>query len=62
MRQPESLSEIRCAECGKLLARGEVLILTIKCPRCKTYNTLRAMSPNPECQEQSQELPYVASW
>lgn len=55
MRQPETLPEIRCAECGKLLARGEVLILTIKCPRCKTYNTLRAPSPNQERQEQPQE-------
>lgn len=49
------LPEIRCAECGKLLARGEVIAVIIKCPRCKTYNTLRAVSPNQERPEQPQE-------
>ena len=30
--------EIRCATCNRLLARGRVLRLTIKCPRCKALN------------------------
>ena len=51
----QGLPEIRCAECGKLLARGEVVVLTIKCPRCKTYNTLRAASPSPERPERHAE-------
>ena len=42
------MEEIRCGVCGKLLAKGEVVTLTIKCPRCGAINHLRATSPNPE--------------
>ena len=45
------LPEIRCGRCAKLLARGHVLHISIKCPRCKTYNTVRAQSPNTERHE-----------
>lgn len=44
------MREIRCAECNKLLGKGEALILSIKCPRCGTVNLLRAMSPDMEGQ------------
>ena len=30
--------EIRCGQCGRLLARGEAVNLAIKCPRCGTIN------------------------
>lgn len=30
--------EIRCGECGRLLAKGEAAEITIKCPRCGTMN------------------------
>jgi phage FluMu protein Com len=42
------MEEIRCGDCGKLLAKGEVVTLTIKCPRCGAINHLRATSPNQE--------------
>lgn len=31
-------NEIRCAQCGKLLAKGRAVELSIKCPRCGAYN------------------------
>lgn len=43
--------EIRCGTCGKLLARGQVISLHIRCPRCRTDNHVRAMSPNFEGRE-----------
>ena len=42
------LKDIRCHKCGKLLAKGEALVLELKCPRCKAYNFLRAVSASPE--------------
>lgn len=30
--------EIRCGECGRLLAKGEAVRLSIKCPRCGALN------------------------
>ncbi|WP_240826099.1 Com family DNA-binding transcriptional regulator, partial [Desulfovibrio sp. UIB00] len=38
--------EIRCGNCNRLLARGEALALTIKCPRCGCMNHVRATSPD----------------
>lgn len=40
--------EIRCKNCNKLLGKGQVLILSIKCSRCKTINHMRAVSSNKE--------------
>lgn len=40
------MREIRCTRCAKLLARGEAVYLEIRCPRCKTDNTVRAESPD----------------
>ncbi|MDR3361671.1 MAG: Com family DNA-binding transcriptional regulator [Desulfovibrio sp.] len=45
------MQDIRCPECGKLLARGEALELQLKCPRCKIYFILRAERPNAEPQD-----------
>ena len=45
------LKEIRCHKCGKLLAKGEILVIELKCPRCKAYNFLRAVSARPEPRE-----------
>ncbi|HML54197.1 MAG TPA: Com family DNA-binding transcriptional regulator [Solidesulfovibrio magneticus] len=36
--------EIRCGQCGRLLAKGTGTI-EIKCPRCRTINHVRAASP-----------------
>lgn len=47
--------EIRCAHCGKLLAKGEAKHITIKCTRCKCYNTVRAASPSIERLERPRE-------
>ena len=50
------LKEIRCHKCGKLLAKGEILVIELKCPRCKAYNILRAMSTRPEPREGQIEM------
>lgn len=34
----QNVAEIRCGQCGRLLAKGEALRLTIKCPRRGTLN------------------------
>lgn len=39
------MQDIRCGSCNKLLGKGTFDTVSIKCPRCKTLNTLRAMSP-----------------
>ncbi|MEX3690076.1 Com family DNA-binding transcriptional regulator [Paraburkholderia sp. BR14263] len=36
--------EIRCGKCRRKLATGRYLELTIKCPRCRTLNHLKATS------------------
>ncbi|MDR1946358.1 MAG: Com family DNA-binding transcriptional regulator [Desulfovibrio sp.] len=46
--QQEILHEVRCPQCGKLLARGEAVEMQFKCSRCKSYFTLRAARPNRE--------------
>ncbi|MBL3580843.1 Com family DNA-binding transcriptional regulator [Oleidesulfovibrio alaskensis] len=43
--------EIRCGHCNKLLAKGEVAELEIKCPRCGTFNHVSAESPKTERQD-----------
>ena len=40
--------EIRCGQCCKKLAEGIYSQLSIKCPRCKAFNHLKAESPPPE--------------
>ncbi|WP_321161130.1 Com family DNA-binding transcriptional regulator [Herbaspirillum lusitanum] len=49
----QEMQEIRCGGCNKLLGKGEYKVISIKCPRCKTLNELRAMSPIPERQRAS---------
>ena len=46
--------EIRCGHCGKLLCRGEVVELEIRCPRCHADNIVRAASPNLERHDRPQ--------
>ncbi|EHJ47416.1 Mu-like prophage protein Com [Solidesulfovibrio carbinoliphilus subsp. oakridgensis] len=45
------MREIRCGACNRLLAKGEAVNLSIKCPRCGTMNLLRATSPGYEPKE-----------
>ncbi|MCL2876918.1 MAG: Com family DNA-binding transcriptional regulator [Betaproteobacteria bacterium] len=40
--------EIRCGQCSKKLAEADYRHLSIKCPRCGTFNVLKAASPQPE--------------
>ncbi|PTU71495.1 Com family DNA-binding transcriptional regulator [Chromobacterium haemolyticum] len=42
--------EIRCGQCGRKLASGRYIELTIKCPRCRTMNHLKAESLTSERQ------------
>ncbi len=51
----QHLPEIRCAQCGRKLGEGYALVLSIKCPRCGAYNTLRAARPDEESRERRQE-------
>ena len=42
------MTEFRCEKCGKLLAKmGTTGTVEIKCPRCKTLNTLE-VKENPK--------------
>ena len=40
--------EIRCGNCGRLLAKGTAIALEIKCPRCGEIKYVRAMRPGSE--------------
>lgn len=42
------MQDIRCGQCNRLLAKGEALDLSIKCPRCGAINHVRAASPDTE--------------
>ncbi|HEU6437433.1 MAG TPA: Com family DNA-binding transcriptional regulator [Nitratidesulfovibrio sp.] len=46
--------EIRCGHCGKLLARGIVVTLHIRCPRCRADNHVRPARPKPDGHEPRQ--------
>lgn len=50
------LPEIRCPECNKLVAKGVAIDMQFRCPRCKTFFTLRAVRPNEECRDRQQEF------
>ncbi|MFV8527243.1 Com family DNA-binding transcriptional regulator [Ralstonia pseudosolanacearum] len=39
------MQDIRCGQCNRKLGAGEYVRLAIKCPRCGTFNVLRAESP-----------------
>lgn len=43
------LKELRCGHCNKLLAKGwaKEAEIELRCPRCRTFFFLRAVSPNP---------------
>ena len=34
--------ELRCGNCNRLLGKGTVILLTIKCPRCGTMNVIQS--------------------
>jgi phage FluMu protein Com len=53
--QRGDLQEVRCPQCGKLLARGAAVEMQFKCTRCKTYFILRAERPNQACLERPPE-------
>lgn len=36
--------DIRCGQCGRKLAIGRYIEITIKCPRCRAINHLKATS------------------
>lgn len=40
--------EVRCGQCQRKLAVGAFSVLQIKCPRCGTFNHLKAASLSPE--------------
>ncbi|WP_082139925.1 Com family DNA-binding transcriptional regulator [Desulfovibrio sp. TomC] len=42
------MRDIRCGKCNRLLAKGEALSLSIKCPRCGAINHVRATNPDLE--------------
>ncbi|TAL53813.1 Com family DNA-binding transcriptional regulator [Pandoraea sp.] len=47
------MKEIRCENCRRKLAMAEYTRLSIKCPRCRALNVLRAERPEPECRRAS---------
>ena len=55
------MTEIRCGACERLLAKGSVVRLEIKCPRCKALNHVRAENPSKSQDGQSKEFSRDAS-
>ncbi|MDR1062868.1 MAG: Com family DNA-binding transcriptional regulator [Azoarcus sp.] len=55
MRKPEQLTELRCAQCGKLLARGDGT-LQIKYPRCKSFNSFHCLAQHSPNANERQEI------
>ncbi|MFV0421179.1 Com family DNA-binding transcriptional regulator [Oleidesulfovibrio sp.] len=47
--------EIRCGQCNRLLAKGDVRELEIKCRRCGTMNLVRTTRPSREAREAHSE-------
>ncbi|MBC2834054.1 Com family DNA-binding transcriptional regulator [Gemmobacter straminiformis] len=51
------LTDVRCCDCGRLLFKMEDGALrgalSIKCPRCRAYNSLRPASPVPDRPERA---------
>jgi phage FluMu protein Com len=43
--------EVRCGDCGRLLAKASFSRIEIKCPRCKTLNSLKAIEPQTQAPE-----------
>jgi phage FluMu protein Com len=41
------MPEIRCKKCGRLLMKGVVVAVEIKCPKCKYINVIK-QSTNPK--------------
>jgi len=35
------MPEIRCKKCGRLLMKGVVVAVEIKCPKCKYINVIK---------------------
>ncbi|MBD9354809.1 Com family DNA-binding transcriptional regulator [Methylomonas albis] len=42
---------LKCGKCERKLAEADYREISIKCPRCKTLNVIRASSPIPEHRE-----------
>ncbi|HIX41363.1 MAG TPA: Com family DNA-binding transcriptional regulator [Candidatus Desulfovibrio intestinigallinarum] len=55
------LEEIRCCQCGKLLAKGQARVMEFKCPRCGAFTILRATRPGTERPERPQERLHAKS-
>lgn len=36
--------ELRCGHCNRLLGKGTVVEVSIKCPRCGTMNTIQSVA------------------
>ncbi|MDR1710025.1 MAG: Com family DNA-binding transcriptional regulator [Candidatus Accumulibacter sp.] len=45
MQTPKKFSDLRCAVCNRLLARGTVSYLQIRCRSCKTINHFHGHEP-----------------
>lgn len=41
------MEELRCVSCRRLVGRGIIVVLEVKCPRCKAVSTLRPRDPPP---------------
>ncbi|MXR38011.1 Com family DNA-binding transcriptional regulator [Craterilacuibacter sinensis] len=42
------MQDIRCGQCNRKLAEGQIITIKIKCPRCHTLNSLSATRAEPE--------------
>ncbi|HAT51488.1 MAG: Com family DNA-binding transcriptional regulator [Nitrospirae bacterium] len=53
-------NQIRCSNCGKLLAKGTANNLEIKCPRCGTVNKECHGAPKKETHHESERSRSIA--
>ena len=41
--EPELLPEVRCPQCNRLLFKGRVIQVEIKCPKCHWCHNIKTM-------------------
>lgn len=50
-KERSSQHDIRCGQCGRKMAEGTYIVLSIKCPCCRAINHYRASTRTPHASE-----------
>ena len=46
LERGERVSEVKCKYCGRVLCKGRILVIEIKCPRCGLVQLAQAKGAN----------------